>query len=49
MDTIFTISVNSKISDPHRLLLNLSDMTDEYDYDEYLLHQILAFTILGKI
>ena len=49
MDTIFTIPVNSKTSDPHRLLLNLSDMIDEYDYDEYLLHQILAFTIHGKI
>ena len=28
MDTIFMNSKNSKTSDPHRLLLNLTDKTD---------------------
>ena len=31
MDTIFINSRNSKISDPHRLLLNLSDKIDLYN------------------
>ena len=38
MDTIFMNSKNSKISNPHRLLLNLTDKID-------LLYQILAFII----
>ena len=38
-------SKNSKISDPHRLLLNLTDRRK----DKYLLYQILAFTIHEKI
>ena len=29
MDTIFMISENSKTSDPHRLLLNLSDKLEK--------------------
>ena len=29
MDTIFTSSENSKTSDPHRLLHNLSDKTSD--------------------
>ena len=43
MDIIFMNSDNSKISDPHRLLLNISDKIN------MLLHQTLAFTIYGKI
>ena len=37
-------SRNSKTSDPHRLLINL---TDKIDF--ILLYQILPFTIHGKI
>ena len=40
---------NSKISDPYRLLLNLTDKIDLRRKDNILLYQILAFTIHGKI
>ena len=44
MDTIFMNSENSKISDPHRLLLNLSDKINLKRSDK------CAFiTIHGKI
>ena len=46
MDTIFTNSKNSKISDLHRLLLNLAD---KINLINMLLYQTLAFTIHNKI
>ena len=36
MDTIFMNSGNSKTSDPHRLLLNLSDKIDLKGSDKYI-------------
>ena len=36
MDTIFKNSENSKTSDPHRLLLNLSDKIKLKRSDEYV-------------
>ena len=36
MDTIFTNSGNSKTSDPHRLLLNLSDKVNLKASDKYV-------------
>ena len=36
MDTIFMNSKNSKISDPHRVLLNLSDKIDLKRSDKYV-------------
>ena len=36
MDTIFMNSRNSKTSDPHRLLLNLSDKIDLKSSDKYV-------------
>ena len=36
MDTIFMNSENSKTSDPHRLLLNLTDEIDLRRKDEYI-------------
>ena len=36
MDTMFMNSKNSKISDPHRLLLNLSDKIDLKRSDKYV-------------
>ena len=44
-----TISENSKTSDPHRILLNLSDKINFKKVINMLLYQILAFTIRGKI
>ena len=35
MDTIFTNSGNSKTSNPHRLLLNLSDQMNLKKSDKY--------------
>ena len=49
MDTIFMNSENGKTSDPHRLLLNLSDKINLKKVINMLLYQILAFTIQGKI
>ena len=48
MDTIFMNSENSKRSDPHRLLLNLSDKIN-LGRTNKLLYQTLAFTIHRKI
>ena len=36
MDTIFMNSENSKTSDPHRLLLNLTDKTNLRRSDKYV-------------
>ena len=49
MDTIFMNSQNSKTSDLHRLLLNLSDKINLEKVINMLLYQILAFTVCGKI
>ena len=49
MDTIFMNSENSKTSDPHRPLLNLSNKINFKRSDNMLLYQTLAFTIHGKI
>ena len=49
MNPKFMNSQNSKASDLHRLLLNLTDKIDKYKKINILLYQILAFTIHGKI
>ena len=49
MDTIFMNSENSKTSDPHSLLLNLSDKVNLKKVINMLLYQTLALTIHGKI
>ena len=49
MDTIFMNSQNSKTSDLHRPLLNLSDKINLEKVINMLLYQILAFTVRGKI
>ena len=49
MDTIFMNSENSKTSDPHRLLLNLSDKMKFKKLVNMLLYQTLSFTIHGKV
>ena len=41
-------SRNSKTSDPHRLLLNLSDEINLKRSDNILLYQILAYTTIEK-
>ena len=48
-DTIFMNSENSKTSDPHSLLLNLSDKVNLKKVINMLLYQTLALTIHGKI
>ena len=42
-------SENSKTSDPHRLLLNLSDKMKFKKLVNMLLYQTLSFTIHGKV
>ena len=49
MDTIFMNSETSKTSDPHRLLLNLSDKMKFKKLVNMLLYQTLSFTIHGKV
>ena len=49
MNTIFMNSKNSKTSDPHRLLLNLTDKIYLRKKINILLYQILAFTIHEKM
>ena len=49
MDTIFMNSENSKTSDPHRLLLNLSDKMKFKKLVNMLLYQTLSFTTHGKV
>ena len=48
MNTVFINCENSKTSDPHRLLLNLTDKID-WRKDKYIALSNLAFTIHGKI
>ena len=45
MDAIFMNSKNSKTSDPHRLLLNLTDKIDSRRSDKY----VAFITVYGKI
>ena len=49
MDTTFRNSKNSKISDPHGLLLKLIDKINLKSSDKLLLYQFLACTVHGKI
>ena len=49
MDTIFMNSENSKTSDPHRLLLNLSDKINLKRSDKCVALSNVTFTIHGKI
>ena len=42
-------SENSKTSDPHRLLLNISDKINLKRSDKYVAYQILAFTSHWKV
>ena len=49
MDVIFMNSKNSETSDPHRLLLNLTDKIEFRRKVKYIALQILAFTIHGEI
>ena len=48
MGTLFMNSRNSKTSELHRLLLNLSDKINLKRKDKYVLLSTLAFTIHGK-
>ena len=43
MDTIFMNSRNSKTSDPHRVLLNLSDEIDLKRSDKYVLSNLSIY------
>ena len=50
MNTIFINSKSRKISDPDRLLANLTNTIVLKRKDKYIfLYQIFAFTIYGKI
>ena len=49
MDTIFMNFEISKTSDPHRLLLNLTDKIKLKRSDKYLALSNLTFTMHGKI
>ena len=49
MDTIFMNSENSKTSDPHRLLLNLTDKIDLRRKDKYIASSNLGISIHGNI
>ena len=46
MDTIFMNSADSKTSNPHRLLLTLSDKINLKRSNKY--YQVLGFTVHGK-
>ena len=48
MNTIFMNSTKSKASDPHRLLLNLTDKINLKKSDTYIALSILAYTMHGK-
>ena len=48
MDTVFMNSENSKTSDPHRLLLNLTDKIDLRRKDKLLLYQTLYLLYMEK-
>ena len=49
MNTVFINCENSKTSDPHRRLLNLTDKIDWRRKDKYIALSNLAFNIHGKI
>ena len=49
MNTIFMNSKNSKTSDPHRLLLNLTDKIDLRRKDKYIASSNLGISIHGNI
>ena len=49
METIFMNSEKSKASDPHRLLLNLSDKINLKKVISMFLYQTLVLSILVKI
>ena len=49
MDTIFIKSKITGTSDPHRLLLKLTDKTSLNEVINMLLYQISTFTIFRKI
>ena len=49
MDTIFTSSKNSKISDLHRLLLNFTVKINLKRSNKYVASSNLSFTVYGKI
>ena len=49
MDIIFMNSKNSKSSDPHTLLLNLTDKINLKKVINMSLYQILVYAIHGKI
>ena len=49
MNNIFMNSKNSKTSDPHRLLLNLTDKIGLRRKDKYIALSDLSNTIQGKI
>ena len=49
MDTIFMNPENSKMSYPHRILFILSDKINLKRSDKIVLHQVLAFTMHGKL
>ena len=49
MDTIFKNSKNSKTSDPHRLLLNLSDKINLKRSDKYVAISNLTMYYTWKI
>ena len=48
MDTIFTNSENSKTSEPHVLILKLTNKLDLRRGKKVLLYQILVFITHGK-
>ena len=49
MVTIFMNTGNSKTSDPHRLLLNLTDKTDLRTKDKYIALSNLSIYYIWKI
>ena len=49
INTTFINTANSKTSDPHRLLLNLTGKIDLRKKTNILLYQILVFTIHVEI
>ena len=48
MNTIFLNSENRRISDPHRLLLNLTDKTDLRTKDKYMALSNLSIYYIWK-
>ena len=48
MDTVFMNSENSKTSEPHILILKLTDRSDLRRGGKMMLYQTLIFITLGK-